>query len=130
MSTHIIYVAADDSKDSVTFAVQPGESPVCTEVKTLPNEPRKLRRFLETVARQGDLQICYEANGASFALHRQISSWGYHCDVAAPSLTPRRPGDRRKNDPRHADNETQTLDASFFTSVLVDPMPFPEPLPG
>jgi transposase len=102
MSTRIIYVAADDSKDSVSFAVQPAESSVCTEVKTLPNEPRKLRRFLDTVARQGELRICYEANGAGFALQRQISSWGYHCDVAAPSLTPRRPGDRRKNDPRDA----------------------------
>jgi hypothetical protein len=94
----IIYVAADDSKDWVTFAVQPAASDTCTMGQTVSNEPRKLRRFLDRVARHGTLRVCYEAGSAGFALHRWITSWGYPCDVAAPSLTPRRPGDRRKTD--------------------------------
>lgn len=119
MSTRIIYVAADDGKDSVSFAVQPEESARCTAVRTLPNEPRKLRRFLDEVARQGELRICYEANGAGFALQRQIESWGYPCDVAAPSLTPRRPGDRRKTNVRDARKLVGLYRAGELTLVRV-----------
>lgn len=119
MSAPIIYVAADDSKDLVTFAVQPESSSECTVVKTLPNEPRKLRRFLDRVAREGALRVCYEANGAGFALQRQIESWGYSCEVAAPSLTPQRPGDRRKNDPRDARKLVGLYRAGELTLIRV-----------
>jgi len=95
-SSSIIYVAADDSKDLVTFAVQLEDSPVCTQVQTVPNEPRRLRRYLEGVAEAGTVRVCYEAGCAGFVLHRWVTAWGYHCDLVAPSLTPRRPGDRRK----------------------------------
>jgi transposase len=30
-------------------------------------------------------------------LQRAIQSWGYHCEVCAPSLTPKRPGHQRKH---------------------------------
>lgn len=119
MSRPIIYVAADDSKDWVSFAVQPEASPTSTEVKTLPNEPRKLRRFLDRLAGEGELRICYEANGAGFALQRQIESWGYACDVAAPSLTPQRPGERRKNDLRDARKLVGLYRAGELTLIRV-----------
>ncbi len=117
--TRIMYVAADDSKDSVTFAVLPEGNRECSEVKTLPNEPRRLRRFLDRVAREGEVRVCYEANGAGFALQRQIEAWGYVCEVAAPSLTPQRPGDRRKNDPRDARKLVGLYRAGELTLVEV-----------
>ena len=35
-------------------------------------------------------------------LHRAFTSWGYHCDVIAPSLIPTKPGHQRKHDTHDA----------------------------
>ena len=40
----------------------------------------------------------YEAGCLGFVLHRQLTSLGVHCVVAAPSHLPKIPGDRRKTD--------------------------------
>jgi transposase len=71
-------------------------------VKPLPNDHGKLRRFLERRSRRGLVRSCYEASGAGYVLQRHISAWGYHCDVVASSLTPVRPGERRKHDRKDA----------------------------
>ena len=48
------------------------------------------RRFADTAA----LRACYEAGPCGFGLHRLLASIGVACDVVAPSLIPRRAGDR------------------------------------
>lgn len=48
-------------------------------------------------------RACYEASGAGYGLEREIRSWGYACEIVAPSLTPRRPGERRKHDRKDAE---------------------------
>jgi transposase len=97
-----IYVGMDVHKDSVMVALLPESSREPTIVKRLPNEPRKLRRFFDRVARDGVVQACYEASGAGYVLQRALTEWGHACEVVAPSLIPKRPGDRRKNDRRDA----------------------------
>ena len=47
---------------------------------------------------KADLRICYEATYIGFFLQRQLAKRGYHCDVIAPSLTPRKPGEHVKTD--------------------------------
>ena len=60
----IIYLGMDVHKDSITIAVLPMGAKTPTQLERLPNELPKLKRFLERVARQGELRSCYEANGA------------------------------------------------------------------
>ncbi len=48
--------------------------------------------------REAELKICYEATYVGFRLQRDLAKRGYHCDVIAPSLTPRKPGERVKTD--------------------------------
>ena len=85
-------------KESITIAILPQGAKSPTRVDRLPNDLPKLKRFLERIARDGEIRACYEASGAGYVLHRAMKEWGYHCDVIAPSLIPRRPGVQRKHD--------------------------------
>ncbi len=94
----IIYLGMDVHKESITIAVLPATAKTATRIDRLPNDLPKLKRYLERVARQGELQVCYEASGAGYVLHRALREWGYACDVIAPSLIPKRPGVQRKHE--------------------------------
>jgi transposase len=99
MSTsNLLYVGMDVHKDSVMMAVFGEHGVEPSDVRRVPNEPRKLRRFFERLGREGEVRACYEASGAGYVLQRWLREWGHHCDIAAPSLTPIRRGQRRKHD--------------------------------
>ena len=102
MSKNKLYVGMDVHKDSVMIAVLAEGASEPTVVRRLPNDARKLRRFLDRVGRDGEIRSCYEASGAGYVLERAIRSWGYRCEIVAPSLIPQRPGDRRKHDKKDA----------------------------
>jgi hypothetical protein len=93
-----IYLGLDVHKDSVTIAVLPSDAIAPTRVERLPNDLAKLRRLCERLRAQGEVRACYEASGAGYVLDRAFTSWGYHCDVIAPSLIPTKPGQQRKHD--------------------------------
>ena len=84
----IIYLGMDVHKESITIAVLPAAAKAATRVDRLPNDLPKLKRYLDRVARDGELRVCYEASGAGYVLHRALREWGYACDVIAPSLIP------------------------------------------
>jgi len=48
------------------------------------------------------LLIVYEAGPCGYGLARQMCARGYRCEVIAPTLIPRKPGDRIKTDRRDA----------------------------
>ena len=98
----IIYLGMDVHKDSITIAVLPASAKTPTHLDRLPNDLAKLKRYLERLARQGELRSCYEASGAGYVLHRALREWGYACEVIAPSLIPKRAGVQRKHDKRDA----------------------------
>jgi transposase len=92
----------DVHTDSITIAVLPEGAKVPTRLDRLPNDVPKLKRWLERVARDGELRSCYEASGAGYVLHRALQAWGYACEVIAPSLIPQRAGVPRKHDKHDA----------------------------
>lgn len=102
MATSNLFLGLDVHKDSVTVAVFVGHASEPERVDRLVNDPHKLRRYFQRLADRGTIRACYEASGAGYVLQRQMTAWGFHCDLAAPSLIPTRPGDRRKNDKRDA----------------------------
>ena len=101
MRKHATYVALDDSKRTIVAGIlRPGvQEP---ELRQLPNEPRHLRRLVTRLKREGPVVTCYEAGPAGYDLYRQITAVGVPCQVIAPALTPRKPGDRIKTDRRDA----------------------------
>src|SRR5689334_4119081 len=65
------------------------------------------------------LRFCYEAGPCGYGIQRQLTLAGHDCIVVAPSLIPRRPGERIKTDRRDAINLAKLHRAGELTSVWV-----------
>jgi transposase len=78
-----------------------------------------LVRFVERVQRQGPVTCCYEAGPCGFELQRALTTRGLSCDVIAPALIPRRPGDRIKTDRRDAGQLAVLYRAGALTAIHV-----------
>ena len=115
----IIYLGMDVHKDSITIAVLPAGAKTPTRLERLPNDLRRLKKWLERVARDGEIRACYEASGAGYVLHRALREWGYACDVIAPSLIPKRPGVQRKHDKYDASELARLYRAGELTAVRI-----------
>ena len=85
----------------------------------LTNERRSVKRLAQRLRRMapGPLVACYEAGPGGFALQRQLEAEGIECQVIAPALIPRRPGDRVKTDRRDARKLAELLRADLLTAV-------------
>jgi transposase len=60
-----------------------------------------MRRIIQRIAAKFDrVHFCYEAGSTGYGLYRLIRSLGQSCMVVAPSLIPRKPGDRVKTNRR------------------------------
>lgn len=114
-----IYLGMDVHKDSITVAVLPEGAKAPTRVERLSSDLQKLRRFLDRIAKEGELRSCYEASGAGYVLQRAIREWGYECEVIAPSLIPKKPGVQRKHDKRDAADLARLYRAGELTPVRI-----------
>src|ERR1700748_43669 len=80
--------------------------------------PEGVTRLIRKLAgRHGKLHVCYEAGPTGYGLYRQILSLGHECIVVAPSLIPRRSGDRVKTNRRDAQSLARLLRAGELTAV-------------
>ena len=114
-----VYVGMDVHKDSVMIAVLPEGVREPTLVKRLSHDPRGLRRLLDRLDREHEVSACYEASGAGYVLERKIRSWGHACEIVAPSLIPRRPGERRKHDRKDAEELARLYRAGELVTIRV-----------
>lgn len=92
-----IWIGLDVHVESITAAILEGDRSDAEVVK-LSGDLMKVRRLFRRLSKKGAIRACYEASGAGFVLHRVLKRDGFHCEVIAPSLIPRKPGDRRKTD--------------------------------
>jgi len=63
--------------------------------------------------------FCYEAGPTGYGLYRQIKGLGHECIVAAPSLIPKRPGDKVKTNRRDAMSLAKLLRGGDLSAVWV-----------
>lgn len=77
---------------------------------------RVIRRL---AAKHERVHFCYEAGLTGYSLYRLITSLGFPCMVVAPSLIPRKPGDRVKTNRRDAIGLAKLLRAGELTAVWV-----------
>jgi len=83
-------------------------------------DPVAVRRLVERLAkRHSRLHFCYEAGPTGYGLYRQLTEMGHQCTVVAPSLIPRKPGDRVKTNRRDATQLARPLRAGELTAVWV-----------
>ena len=83
------------------------------------NEERAIRRLAQRLLRTapGGLRACYEAGPTGYALQRKLQERGVSCDVIAPSLIPKKPGERVKTDRRDARKLAELLQAGLLTEI-------------
>ncbi len=65
------------------------------------------------------LVFAYEAGPTGYGLYRHLTAKRYRCVVVAPSLTPRRPGDKVKTDRRHAEDLSRLLRSGDLVGIWV-----------
>ena len=98
------FVGIDTSKLRNAIAVaeegRGGDVRFLGEIDTTEAATRKLVTKLATKYRQ--LTFCYEAGPTGYGLYRLIRKLGHDCIVVAPSLIPKKPGDRVKTNRRDA----------------------------
>ena len=87
---------------------------------TVPNKPAAVERLVKRLGeRHGRVECAYEAGPTGYGLYRQLVAMGISCKVVAPSRTPKKPGDRIKNDRRDALTLARLLRAGELTFVWV-----------
>jgi len=122
MSEHSeAFVAFDTSKlrnaVAIADAGRTGEIRFLGEIDNTTTATAKLVRKL--CARHRRLMFCYEAGPTGYGLYRQIKSLGHECIVVAPSLIPKKPGERVKTNRRDALSLVKLLRAGELTAVWV-----------
>ena len=116
------YIGLDVHKDSIAVAVAwPGRSEPEShgEIANKPKTIDKLIRRLSQAVEGGVLLFCYEAGPCGYGLYRQITASGHDCQVVAPSLIPKKPGERIKTDQRDAIKLSRHLRSGDLTAVWV-----------
>ena len=83
---------------------------------------KKLVRHFESKYPDATLHFVYEAGPCGYWIYRLITSLGHCCYVVAPSLIPKKPGERVKTDKRDAMKLAKLLKTEDLTPIYV-----PEP---
>jgi transposase len=97
------FVGLDDSKNNIDVAVaSEGRDGEVRSYGTIPNTSEALKKLVCRLGRPKELYFVYEAGPCGYGTYRELLALGANCMVAAPSKTPRRPGDRIKTDQRDA----------------------------
>jgi transposase len=85
----------------------------------LTSDSATILRFVERLRRQWPVTCCYEAGPCGFELQRTLTAQKIPCDVIAPALIPRRPGDRIKTDRRDAGHLAILYRAGALTAIHI-----------
>ena len=125
MNHLITVVGMDVHKDSIELVV--AETTGTQEVRRygkINGDLASLDKAVRKLRSTGrELHFVYEAGPCGYEIYRHLTQRGFTCVVVAPSKTPRRSGDRIKNDRRDAQTLARLYRAGELTPVYV---PLPE----
>jgi transposase len=117
----MLFVGLDVHKDSIAVAYAPedrgAEVVSLGMIGTRQYDIDKLIRKLES--KGATLVFAYEAGPCGYWLYRYLTRRGLNCMVVAPSLIPRKAGDRVKTDRRHAVTLARLLRSGDLSSIYV-----------
>ena len=118
-----LFVGLDVHKDSISVAYaaagQDGSPQFVGQIRTRQCDIDKMVRRMQSKA--SHLVFAYEAGPCGYGLYRHLVSKGLDCRVVAPSLMPKRPGDRVKNDRRDSYWIARTLQSGMMPHPVYIP---------
>ncbi len=120
---HNAYIGLDVHKDTIAVSVADGvliyEEP--RYLGEIPNTPKGVGLLVDRLERMfsGKFLFCYEAGPCGYVIYRRLIDLGHDCVVVAPSLIPRKPGERVKTDRRDSKKLASALRSRLLTPVWV-----------
>jgi len=114
-----LYVGLDVHKDTIAVAVaEDGRNGGMRFHGTVVNSADAVLRLTKTLTNNVHTQsFCYEAGPCGYGLHRHLTKLGFECAVVAPSMIPRKTGDRVKTDRRDAEMLARLWRAGELTPI-------------
>src|SRR5881296_4646223 len=120
-STKMLFVGLDVHKDTIAVAYAPDDRGADVVslgiIGTRQCDIDKLIRRLES--KGATLVFVYEAGPCGYWLYRYLTRHGLSCHVVAPSLIPRKPGDRVKTDRRDALTLARLMRSGDLSAIYV-----------
>jgi transposase len=115
------FVAFDTAKKKHAVAIADvGREGEIRYLGEIDSSPLTIERMIRKLAgRYEKLHFCYEAGPTGYGLYRQVGALGHHCSVVAPSLIPKKSGERVKTNRRDAVSLARLFRAGELTSVWV-----------
>lgn len=115
-----IYVGLDVHKATIAVAIVRGLGQQAQFYGEIPNTPQAIRTLVRKLSPAGEvMNFCYEAGPCGYEVYHQLMGMGQHCVVVAPSLIPKKAGERIKTDRRDALNLAKLHASNDLTAVWV-----------
>ncbi len=118
MREKLRFLGMDVHAETIAVAVAEPDGEV-RSLGTIANREEPIRKFIRKLGSPEHLRACYEAGPTGFVLYWQLTQLGVQCDVIAPSLVPKKPGDRVKTDRRDALKLARSHRSSDLTAVWI-----------
>jgi len=118
MREKLRFLGLDVHAETIAVAVAEPDGEV-RNLGTIANREDSIRKFIKKLGSPEQLRACYEAGPTGFVLYWQLTQLGVDCVVVAPTLVPKKPGDRVKTDRRDALKLARSHRSGDLTAVWV-----------
>lgn len=114
------YVGLDVHKETIAVSVAESNGGEVRYLGEIVNTPEALDKLVRQLRKgEATLSFCYEAGPCGYGMYRQLTDLGWDCQVVAPSLIPKKAGDRVKTDRRDSLMLARLHRAGELTAVWV-----------
>jgi transposase len=118
MKEKVRFLGLDVHAETIAVALAEPDGEV-RSLGTIANREESIRKFIRKLGSPEHLRACYEAGPTGFVLYWQLTQLGVECDVVAPSLVPKKPGDKVKTNRRDALKLARSHRSGDLTAVWV-----------